>query len=526
MIKGALRAICVGLAAGTFSGPAPGQIAVSPAPAAGSTQIPSGESTGLRAWRFKPLLSVAQTYSDNVTLAPANLARNDWVTTVTPGIHAEGSGARVRGVFDYRLSSSTYANASQLKNRQNFLSSRMTAELIENQFFLEARANISQQAKSAFSASAADASVATANRVETSVYQLAPYWRGRISDIAVYRIRLNVTQSSSRGLASSSTTTTEWLGGIRNASPSAKIGWALDGSALTVNPGIANSSQITRGRGSMIIELMPDLHASVFEGFETTNFPGLGRTSALTPGFGLAWAPSNRTQVAAIREKRVFGQAQTLLLAHRMSRIAFRYDDSREIAILPNLIAATGPGSLNALMSDLLAANIPDPGLRSQAVNARLEGQGQPSQNSALGEFATNQIFLRRNRQLSVAANGTVNAVSLSWSLRDQLAVGSVASSLDSFSVSPSIRQKTLRSSWVHRLSPRSSMTLSGSRLNTEGLSGSAAAANQTTINLLGTRQVGRGTFASLGVRHSNFESTVAGASRENAILGTLAIRF
>ena len=525
-MKGAMRAVCAGLSVSVSACPVMAQLATQPSLSTGSAQVAPGDSAGLRAWRISPLISVAETYSDNVALAPANLAKRDWATTVTPGIHAEGSGGRVRGVFDYRLRSTTYANESQLNNRQNFLNSRLTAELIEDRFFLETRGSISQQLRSAFSAAASDTSVASSNRVETSVYQISPYWRGQISDIAQFRVRLNLTQSTSRGLASSSTTTTEWVGGIRNASPSAKIGWALDGTDLMVNTGVATKSQISRVRGSMVLEVLPDLHASVFEGLEATDFPGLSRRSATTPGFGISWAPSNRTQLAVIREKRVFGNAQTVLLAHRTPRIAFRYDDTREIAVASNLIAATGPGSLNALMADLLAANIPDPSQRAQAVNSRLDSQGQGAQGTAQGDFATNQIFVRRNRQMSVAAIGPRDTVTLRWGMRDQIAVGSVSSSLDSFAVSPSIRQQTIDASWMHRLSPQTSATLSVTRLNAKGLAGSAAQSSQTILNLLGTRQIGQKTFVSVGARRSNFDSSVSGSSRENAILTTLTMRF
>ena len=523
---GALRALYAVLAAGLFAVNATGQIVLPVPPAAGGTQSPAADPNGLRAWRFTPMLSVSETYSDNVTLAPAGAAKRDWITTVSPGIHAEGSGVRVRGFFDYRLSDSTYANEANLDNRQNFLNSRITVELLEKRFFIETRASISQQVRSAFSATSTDTSSATANRVETSVYQIAPYWRGRYSDIAIYQIRLNATQSTSRGIAASSTSTTEWLGSLRSATPSAKIGWALEGTALSVDSGAAKKSEMTRGRGSMILEVQPDLHLSLFEGFETTDFSGSGRQSSHTPGFGLAWTPSIRTQVAAIREKRIFGQAQTIALSHRISRIALRYDDSREIAVLSNLVAASGPGTLNALMSDLLMSGIPDPALRAQAVNSRLETSGQPAQSGAVGEFQTNQIFLRRNRQLSVAALGATDTVTLSWNLRDQLAVGSVASSLDSFSVSPSIRQRTVRATWMHRLSPISSMTLSSSRLNTQSLAGSTAESTQTAMSLLATRKIGQRTSVSVGVRRSVFDSTVTGGNRENAVLSTLATRF
>ena len=367
----------------------------------------------------------------------------------------------------------------------------------------------------------------SANRVETSVYQISPYWRGRYSDVAIYQVRLNATQSNSRALAGSSAGTTEWLGSLRSATPSARIHWALEGSSLSVNSGATGHSQMSRARGSMILEVQPDLHLSFFEGVETTDFPGAGRQSSHTPGFGLAWSPSNRTRVASIREKRIFGQAQTTTISHRISRMAFRYDDSREISVLSNVVAASGPGTLNSLMSDLLTSSIQNPDARAQAVDSRLNTSGQSAQQSTgVGEFQTTQIFVRRNRQLSMALIGPRDTVTLGWNLRDQLAVGSLGASLDSFAVSPSIRQLAVRALWVHRLSPVSTMTATASRQTTKGLSGSAAESIQSAMNLLGTTQIGQRTFVSFGVRHSVFDNTVTGGNRENAVLTSLTTRF
>ena len=125
----------------------------------------------------------------------------------------------MRGFFDYGLHRILYANDPRLNNSQNALDSLMTVEMLENRFFVDVRANISQQSRSAFAAAAPDAASATANRVETSVYQLAPYLRGRIADIAAYQLRLIAAQVSSRGIASSGTRTTEWLGNMRSAAP-------------------------------------------------------------------------------------------------------------------------------------------------------------------------------------------------------------------------------------------------------------------------------------------------------------------
>lgn len=552
--SGAIRVVCASLTASLIARPAISQVATSipppteesqtrggdasrprpatdqggaTAPAAvGASQAQAPELVRLRPWRLTPRLSVTETYTDNVTLAQPGAARSDWVTNVSPGLRIEGTGPRLRGFLDYRIQSLFYANDSRLNSRRNALDSRVTVEVLENWFFVDARASISQQNRTAFAAVASDVAIASGNRVETTVFQLSPYLRGRISDIATYQLRFNATEGSSRGAASSSTGITEWRASMRSASPSAKIGWTLDGTALTINNDTAGKSQSARARGSLIYQYEPQLHFSFYEGIETTNFAGSNRQTTHTPGLGVAWTPTSRTEVAAIREKRFFGQGQTVLLRHRTPSMAFQYSDNKELAAVPNLIAASGPGSLFAMISDLLAASIPDLELRTQAVNSRLERSALPADSSVATGFQTNRAFLRQNRQASAALLGATNTITLIWSRQDQQAVGVASGPPDSFASNPSIRQQTLRAAWTHRVSAVSSVTLVGSRLHAEGLTGVAAESTQNTVSLLLSSQIEPKTIASVGGRHGTFESTVAGNHRENAVLGTIATRF
>ena len=90
----------------------------------------------------------------------------------------------------------------------------------------------------------------------------------------------------------------------------------------------------------------------------------------------------------------------------------------------------------------------------------------------------------------------------------------------------PSIRQQAVRATWIHRLTPISTMTVSASRQATRGLLGSSAESTQNAMTLLATRQIGQRTSGSIGARRSVFESTVSGGNRENAVFTTLTTRF
>lgn len=526
-LKRAVWTASFAVATGILAHPATGQVVAPVPPAPGGAPIqPPAPARLLRPWHIVPSLSVTETYSDNVALAPQGAAKSDWATNLGPGIRFEGSGPRVRGHFDYALHRILYANDPRLNNSQNALDSLLTVEMLENWFFIDGRANISQQNRSAFAAAAPDAASATGNRVETSVYQLAPYVRGRISDIAAYQLRLNATQSSSRGVASSRTRTTEWLGNMRSATPGARIGWTLDGSARAFQNVTTGNSQFVRARGSLDFMVNPEFRVSAYEGLETTEIAGAARQSAHTPGIGVSWTPANRTQVAAIREKRFFGPAQTIRLNHSMARTSFTYSDEKVVAVVPSLTTATGQALASSgqlLGADAIPGAVPT---TTATLSPDPAVSGQPAGAGAAG-FATGRSTVRRNRQGSVTMLGTNNTVTLTWSTQDQQAVGIAAGAADSFSVSSSIRSQVLGATWTHRVSALSTMTVTGSRMNTKGLAGATAVlSTQNNLSVILLRRLSPRTSVSVGSRHTRFDSTAAGNQRENAVLATLTTHF
>jgi hypothetical protein len=51
---------------------------------------------GAAKWDIVPTVSVAETYTDNVSLAPNSFAQGDWVTEITPAISVAATGARLK----------------------------------------------------------------------------------------------------------------------------------------------------------------------------------------------------------------------------------------------------------------------------------------------------------------------------------------------------------------------------------------------------------------------------------------------
>jgi uncharacterized protein (PEP-CTERM system associated) len=91
-----------------------------------------------------PRISVGTTYSDNITLAPADAAQEDFVLQVDPGVSVRKRGGRLDLRLDYTAQGLMYANNSDANKINNFLQAFGTAELIRQNLFLDAYGSITQ----------------------------------------------------------------------------------------------------------------------------------------------------------------------------------------------------------------------------------------------------------------------------------------------------------------------------------------------------------------------------------------------
>ena len=491
-------------------------------------EVPPVENVApITAWRFTPQLSVTETYTDNAALVPTATATKSWVTESTPGIRIEKAGVRSSLYLDFRLNDFRYSGNAQLNNSQRLLTSYATVEAIDKWFFVDASANITQQNRSAFNiAGAPDVSGPNGNRVETSVNQISPYIRGSLSDVARYQIRLVGADIRANDDSMPDTKFRQWIGFIKNAHVIFGFSWSVDGNALRFRNRVVGKSYDERIRGSLAYEINTQLHVSAISGREVTNFRGVQNESATTSGVGLEWSPNARTQFAAVREKRFFGNSQSVSFKHRTALTVWSFTSTRDILATSGQLNASGVGTVAGLLSDLLATSIPDPIAREAAVRRRLDESGFSANPASSGGFATGRPILVRNDEASVAVRGVYNTITLSFTRRLQTGLGPSAGGTDSFSLSNDIRQHGVNLNWAYRLSPLSSVSLVAATLRTEALSMTGLDTNQRSFNLLFSTRVGLNTYATLGARRVFFDNSLDTGYRENAILASVSLRY
>ena len=172
-------------------------------------------------------VSVTETLTNNVALSSTN-AKSDQVTEVSPGIHLNINGARLKTYLDYSLTHVDYAQGSASNHNQNALNTFGTLEAVDNWAFLDFSGNISQQTISAFGTQSTDNTAVNANRTEVATYNLSPYVKGRLGDAANYEARFTRSVSSSDSAAVSNTATSNSVVKVSNASAYRSLGWTAD----------------------------------------------------------------------------------------------------------------------------------------------------------------------------------------------------------------------------------------------------------------------------------------------------------
>lgn len=137
-------------------------------------------------WEIAPVLSVTETYSDNITLS--STPEDEYVTEVRPGITIKGEGARVKADLKYSAQGLVYARNSDRNNVNHNLASAANVEVVKEHFFVDASAGISQQLISSDSSAPVD-NISIGNRTDRYTLSISPYYQHSIAGLVNTSLR-------------------------------------------------------------------------------------------------------------------------------------------------------------------------------------------------------------------------------------------------------------------------------------------------------------------------------------------------
>jgi uncharacterized protein (PEP-CTERM system associated) len=152
------------------------------------------------------------------------------------------------------------------------LAAGFTAEAIPSHFFVDGRANITQQAISASGQiNAPGSTLPNDNLTEVLNVSLSPYFRGVLGSLAEYELRLNAGGNKGRKTDVYDSSNSGGSVSLRSARRGARFGWSVLGAQQRVDFRAGRTTENTRGSVTLSYMTDVDLTVSLRGGQETTD---------------------------------------------------------------------------------------------------------------------------------------------------------------------------------------------------------------------------------------------------------------
>jgi len=473
------------------------------------------------------------TLSDNARLRPKELQEADIFNIVTPTFGVNKNGARLKVNARYSPSLLWYMAGTGESTVRNTLYSDANLQVIENFFYVDARANIFQTFLSPFGPQPGDIGSSTANRTEATTLSLAPYIRGRLPGGSQYTIRDEITYTTfstgQRPDSYGNAFTTRWDGvGGTFIVPS------FDYNYYSVEYGSqpAFISQLARLRATANVDT--DFQLIATGGYESNDFVFSEQKGPIYGG-GFNWKPSPRTEVKANIERRFFGNSFDIDATYRTAFTGWTLRAGRRIQTSQQQIqqfTSSSNSGLRTSLDALFAQAIPDPVQRELFVNQLLAQSGFSSLLGSPTPIFTPRVLLTESIEPAIAIIGNRTTVTLSmyWRKTTPLTEAVAASSVDPFNNFGTITQRGGGVIVSHKLDPMLTGTMSLNRLFVEGAATAAGTpafeSVQTIFNMGLSRQISPKTYGTVGLRWQVFNSNNFPDYRERAVLVSLSHTF
>lgn len=491
----------------------------SAANAAGSGR---GGGNGRLPFTIVPTLAVTQTFTHGDSVTPGD-SRFESVTQLSPGVQISSGSGRIRGFLNYAVNALRYANESGRSGIQQTLNTAVQAEVVEKYAFVDANANISLQPISALGPQYSNDTLSRSNRTEVRSYALSPYVRGAIAGRVDYEARLS--HASTHTVASTGSDSQSTSGSLRFSGRTvlSAVDWSLFGTRESLDYDLGRRTQSDRVSAELGYAVLSQLRLSVRGGRESSNLLTADKQGTTTHGYGFAWHPSEVTSLSAQQDRRVYGNTHSVIFSHRTARTIWTYTDTRDVSTGATRSALGSLGSAYELLFQLFASQQPDPALRATLVNAYLQNNGINPNAQVLSDFLTSAASSQRYQALSVAWLGLRDTATLTASQGNSRRIDRLASVVDDLSQADAIRQQGAALNLAHRLTPLSSVSLSGSLLRTSAAG--LATSRLASLDAGWTAQLGVRTSATVSARRSVYRGGTSSYT-ETALTGGLALRF
>ena len=481
-----------------------------------------------------PNLTLKETYSDNIRLAPPGSETSDWVTEINPGISLTDTGPNLKFSAAYQMQNIFYAKERNSSRTYHSLNAGANVKLVDNLLFLDGNANVNQQNIFLFGPQPDNTNI-TGNRTTVYTYSISPYLRHDFDALASSELRYSHDEVRTLENALSDSKGDSVLFNVTSGPAFSWLGWGLHYSQQIIDYSNYPTSKSEISSVDLRFPITPKFSLIGTQGYEKynqsigQNFVGQNFEGPYWTG-GFSWTPSARTHIEYSTGYRFFGKTYALdaSLHSRNTVWSINYSDD----ITTNRSEFLIPATINtaSVLDQLMTPSIPDPVLRKQWIDSFILNNKLPPSLAENVNYFSNGFFLQRRLQAAVALNGTKNTLifSVYESSRESLTSLKIESIFGTSNlVSNDNTEDTGGSaSWIWRLTSRTNINANTSYTMSHHITTNITQRNWLT-KLGMTRQFRPKLDGSVELRRnqSHYDQT-GGGYLEHAIIASVLMRF
>ncbi len=333
-------------------------------------------------WRFRPLLAVEGTYSDNITLTPDG--EHDFVTDIRPGFTLNGEGRRFSLDVFYNLQYLHYARNTSSNTFNNFLQVLGNGEVAEDLFFIDLRSTVRLETIDNRLNTPNDPIFVSDNVTEVYTLGVSPYLTHRFGNFMEGEARYRFDRVES-GIETDESSTHGVFLNLKSGGDFQKFTWNTFYDWRREEPDDGEDVTFQRVEATGSYRFNRKVAIVFGTGYEDNDFPtATTDTNAVTWLAGVRLTPNARTVLEGGAQNRSFGVAPYLNFEYRSRRtaLALRYAEDitttnqiRAGQTFVPLLDPFGNPVLDPDTDEVVQIPIENPGLTDEVlVNQQLDG--------------------------------------------------------------------------------------------------------------------------------------------------------
>ena len=250
-------------------------------------------------WQFHPVLQLAETYSDNITLAAPGKEETEFVTQINPGVSLHGEGKRVKLDMSYLLQNFIYANDGDRNASNHQLAASGNAELVKDIFFVDARSSISRQIVDANGRIGLD-NLNIGNQANVYTYGVSPYLKLRAASYAEAELRYSVDHVENQSTSLSDATSRQYAAHLSSGPRFNRLQWDAGYQRQDLNRSGGDDSRRQSANADARYHLLSSWSLLARGGYEDNTLPQVANSyDGSYWSAGIEWMPSPRIAVSA-----------------------------------------------------------------------------------------------------------------------------------------------------------------------------------------------------------------------------------